>query len=114
MRLLFTAALVVAAAAAPGVLGAAPPPPALSITDRQPVTVHGVGFKSGEWVRVTVLATGSGTSRIRASGAGAFSVAFPRFSLGPCMSAQISAVGSRGTVAALKLPRRACMPAKQP
>jgi hypothetical protein len=114
MRLLVVAALVVAAAAAPGVLGAAPPPPALSLTDRQPVTVHGVGFKSGEWVRVTVLATGSGTSRIRASRAGGFSVTFPRLAFGPCAGGQISAVGSRGTIAALKLPRRACMPAKQP
>jgi hypothetical protein len=114
VKLLLTSALVAAAAAAPSMLAAAPPAPALSVAGTQPVAVRGAHFLPHEWVRVTVLAKGSHTARPHASGTGTFTVTFPGLLLGACAGLQVRAVGSRGSVATLKLPRRACMPAKSP
>jgi hypothetical protein len=114
VKLLLAGTWVVLAGAVPSALVAAPPTPALSVSVRQPVAVRGTHFAPREWVRVTVLLNGSHTARAHASGTGAFSVTFPDLSLGPCGGLQISATGARGSVATLKLPQRACMPAKTP
>jgi hypothetical protein len=114
VKLLLAGTLTVAAVAAPSVFAAAAPTPALSISMRQPVAVRGAHFAPRESVRVIVLLNGSHTVRAHASGTGSFSVTFPNLSLGPCGGLQISATGARGSVATLKLPQRACMPAKNP
>jgi hypothetical protein len=45
---------------------------------------------------------------------GSFIISFPNLTVGPCGGFQVRAVGTRSSVVWLKLPQRACMPAKSP
>jgi hypothetical protein len=99
------------ALAAPAV--AAAPTPALRLVANQPLTVRGVHFKSHERVRVTQhVDTATRSKLVRATAKGTFKVTFAvPLAMDPCLeSIRVTAVGGRGSVAALKLPQRACPP----
>jgi hypothetical protein len=113
MRLSIATALVVAAAAAAGAQ-AATPPPGLSIAATKPLTIRGTHFPAREWIRVTVASTGAQTTRAWVNATGSFIISFPNLTVGPCGGFQVRAVGTRSSVVWLKLPQRACMPAKSP
>jgi len=88
--------------------------PALRLVSDQPLTVRGVHFKAHERVRVTEhLESAKRTKVVRATSTGAFTVTFDTsMPLDPCLeSIRVTAVGGRGSDAALKLPQRACPPA---
>jgi hypothetical protein len=92
---------------------AAGPPPALRLASMQPLTVRGVHFKSHERVRVTEHAGAAKRSKlVRATATGTFKVTFVvPTAIDPCLeSVSITAVGGRGSAAAVKLPQRACPP----
>lgn len=92
---------------------AAGPVPALRLITTQPLTVRGVHFKSHERVRVTQhVDTSKRTKLVRATVTGTFKVTFAvPTAIDPCLeSVRVTAVGARGSEAALKLPQRACPP----
>jgi hypothetical protein len=92
---------------------AAGPVPALRLVTAQPLTVRGVHFKPHERVRVTShLDTSKRTKLVNATSAGTFKVRFAvPMAIDPCLeSVRVTAVGARGSEAALKLPQRACPP----
>jgi hypothetical protein len=94
---------------------AAGPPPSLHLVTTEPLTVRGAHFRSHERVRVTEhVNTAKRTLIVRASATGAFRVVFsPPYSVDPCVeSLRVTAVGGRGSNAALKFPQRACPPAR--
>jgi hypothetical protein len=107
--LVVAAALALAAPAA-----AAGPTPTLRLVVSQPLTVRGVHFKSHERVRVTEhVGSDRHWKLVRATTAGTFKVTFAdATAIDPCLeSVRLTAVGGRGSTAALKLPQRACPPA---
>jgi hypothetical protein len=90
------------------------PAPALRLVTTQPLTVRGAHFKSHERVRVTQHIDTSKLSKlVRATATGTFKVTFAApMAIDPCLeSISVTAVGARGSAAALKLPQRACPPA---
>jgi hypothetical protein len=98
--------------AVPAMAGA--PAPALRLVAKDPLTVRGAHFKAHERVRVTAyVAAAKYSKRVRATTVGAFKVSFDvPTAFDPCVeSLRITAVGARGSDAALKLPQRACPPA---
>jgi hypothetical protein len=94
-------------------VGPAPPPavsatPAISLIERQPLTLAGSHFLAGESVVVTaILRGGEESQRAEASPAGSFTVTFDG-AIDPC-SLEAEAVGAGGSRAALKLPDRMCL-----
>jgi hypothetical protein len=75
----------------------------LSVTDRSPFTVHGLGFSAGERVRVVVTAASGGTTRWVTSGSrGGLIVHFPGVKLGRCPAYVVRAYGARGSRASLR------------
>lgn len=104
--------VVFAALALAGAAGAGAPRPSLAIVDRQPVVVRGAHFGARELVRVTALANGTQTLRVRATQGGTFVATFRGVALGRCAGLRIRAVGARGHVAAVKLPLPACLPVR--
>ena len=113
MKLPVATALVVAALGAVAAQAAAPPP-GLSIAASRPLTIRGLHFPARQWVRVTVASTSTHTARRWVNATGSFTATFPNLTFGPCTGMQVRAVGTRGTVAWLKIPQRACMPANTP
>lgn len=104
-----SAAVLLAAGA-----GSAVAPPTLTLASRQPVAVTGAHFRAGELVRVVATSDGVWSARVRADVRGRFAVDFPAVVVSRCSGLQIRAVGARGSVAALKLPLPACLPARNP
>lgn len=87
--------------------------PALRLVTTEPLTVRGVHFKSHERVRVTQhVDTTKHSKVVRATSTGTFRVTFTASTpIDPCLeSVSVTAVGGRGSSAALKLPQRACPP----
>jgi hypothetical protein len=81
--------------------------PRLRLTSMSPVRVAGTRFVHGERVRVRY---GTSLRVVRASPAGSFVAQFT-VSADPCNGpVLITAVGTRGDTAAIKLPERACPP----
>lgn len=76
-----------------------------------PLAVHGRGFHAREHVRVTI---GARADTVVATRDGTFVAPFPGFTISRCGAVLIRAVGSKGTTAALKIPRPACLPARTP
>ena len=77
--------------------------PRLTLKSARPVTtIVGTGFKGGELVRLT----GLGTTRVRASARGSFTVRLRKAS--PCSGLSITAVGSRGSRTALSVSELLC------
>lgn len=85
--------------------------PRLAVVDRAPLTIAGSGFLAGERVSVVVV-TGYGARRARVvANRGRFSVTFRLASTGCGTAWMARAVGSRGSVAALRLgPASPCVP----
>jgi hypothetical protein len=112
------ATLAASAAAAlalvPAVPAAQPPPARLTLTSRTPVVVRGDAFRAYEAVRLTVVAKTTSAFRVRANGRGIFTVTARGVTLSRCGAFYVRAVGAGGSVAALKLPLPACMPAQNP
>jgi hypothetical protein len=111
MTRLVLVAAVAAALAAPAAGALAP---SLKLTATKPLTVAGTHFRPHEHVTVTVAATERLVRRVTATRRGTFDVELGDAALGRCGGLSISASGSGGSRAALKLPRPACMPAKTP
>jgi hypothetical protein len=113
MRVFLIAVACSALALAGPALAARPAPPALRLVMTQPLTVWGLHFKSHERVRVTEqIGMDKRLKLVRASATGAFKVTFAApIVIDPCLeSVRVTAVGARGSDAAVKLPQRACPP----
>lgn len=84
---------------------------ALRLADREPLLLKGSRFFSGERVRVVVTVDGRRHARrIRASRAGTFTATFAEAHLDRCAGFLATAVGERGSRAALKQPQPLCPP----
>lgn len=101
--------ILLAALALAGTAAATSAPPRLAVTVRTPTLVlRGSGFHARE--RVTLTA-GSTVAHIRATRLGSFTID-TGIALSRCTGAIVRAVGTAGSVALLKLPQPACMPAR--
>ena len=101
-------ALLAAVLAAPA--SAVAPRPRLTLVKIDPVVVAGAHFRPLGVVKVTIYVDPTVTLSAKASRAGTFRLAFARVALGPCGgSAHVQAIGARGQVAALAIPRASCM-----
>jgi hypothetical protein len=79
--------------------------PHVSVTDESPFTVRGMGFSSGEHVRVVVHARNH-VSRMAITGVrGGFLVRLPAVKLGSCPRYGVTATGNRGSRASFKVVR---------
>ncbi len=109
VAVLLAAALVSAAATT---AASTQPKPRLTLVATAPLTVIGTNFRSRERVRViAIVGAERETRRTRASSSGTFRVAFSEaVRLDRCLGIFVSAVGSGGSRAALKLPQPACPP----
>jgi hypothetical protein len=105
------AAVLLAALALAGAAAATSSPPRLTVATRTPtLVVRGSGFHARERVTVTASAT---VLHVRATRLGSFTLD-TGVALSRCSGAVVRAVGSMGSIALLKLPQPACMPAKSP
>jgi hypothetical protein len=88
----------------------------LHLVKLAPFTVRGSGFHSREHVKVTLVFRTTEVRRVTASKAGAFVARFDEsVQLSRCnIGFSVRAIGGRGTNAALKIPRPACIPARSP
>jgi hypothetical protein len=84
--------------------------PALRLVRPAPLELRATGFRSGELVRLRVLAPKPASRRASANAAGAFSASFPAVSIDRCSVLAIVAVGARGSRASLKRPAVYCPP----
>ena len=84
--------------------------PSLSLLNRHPVVLRGLGFRAGEKIRVTMTTTIAATRAriVYASTRGAFTVRFTNLSIPRCGGAYARARGNTGSVATLKIPLPAC------
>jgi hypothetical protein len=96
--------------------GAARPPASLHLVKLAPLTVGGTGFRPAERIRVTLVFGTTEVRRVIAGKTGRFVARFDDdVQLSRCnIRFAVSAAGARGTNAALKIPRPACMPARSP
>jgi hypothetical protein len=95
--------VVFAATGAPGVASRSERP-RLATLDLAPVTVRGVYFRAREQVRVVLRVNGDVYSRrITTTVRGRFVVRYVSVTAGQCMPYTISAVGSKGSRASLKV-----------
>jgi hypothetical protein len=101
--------LVVLVAVAAAVAGTA----RLQVTAQAPFTVHGVGFAAGERVNIVVRAAGRHVKVVTASEDGTFTVRFD-VSLGVCPAYTVSATGSRGSRALVRLIGECAHPGSSP
>jgi hypothetical protein len=109
VRLLTIAALAIALAA--GLAQAQPGrKPVLRLVDTAPLTVRGLYFEHSERVRVQVRGTSTLTRRVRTSARGAFTAVFKTAGLSRCDAFVITARGTKGDQAYLKLAPMECAP----
>ncbi len=85
----------------------------LEVSARAPFTVHGVGFAPGERVTIVAQAAGRHVKVVTAGEDGTFTVRFD-ISLGVCPAYIVSAVGSRGSRASMRLVRECAYPGSPP
>lgn len=105
MRILLATALIALGA----VTAANATSPTLRLVDRSPLLVRGSGFKAGEHVRVWLVLTTSRRYRDTLAGAaGGFTVRFTVTPLQCPFLRSLTATGSKGSRAALKLPPSMC------
>lgn len=88
--------------------------PRLAVAKRSPLVIRGVGFRSRELVTVSVRANQPIVKRVRSTPAGAFGANMGTVVVDHCSALFVRAVGNEGSEAILKLPRPACMPARNP
>ncbi|TMK61838.1 MAG: hypothetical protein E6G60_10170 [Actinobacteria bacterium] len=113
-RLVLTGLAVAAIGAASPAVGARAHPALRLARGTDALVVYGTGFYANERVRVTVVATSQNTQVVRTRAAGAFAARFGAASANPCDAVTVQAVGRRGDRALLKIPPRACIPARSP
>jgi hypothetical protein len=110
VKLLSVAALAIALVAA-GLAQAQPArKPILRLVDTAPLTVRGLYFEHGERVRVQVRGALTLTRRVRTSARGAFTVVFKAADLSGCDAFVVTARGTKGDQAYLKLAPMECNP----
>jgi hypothetical protein len=94
--------LAVAALLLTAGVSAASAHPRMQLVRMHPLTVQGRNFRGGERVRVVLrMATGRTVRRVRATGAGRFTVRFRGAHPGPCTRFSVVATGRRGSLAIL-------------
>jgi hypothetical protein len=88
----------------------------LSTPAMKPVAVHGARFGPAERVTVRIAAAGAVRVHVvRATAAGTFTTVFTAVSLERCSPYFVTARGSRGSIATLRLsPFRGCAPLRHP
>ena len=86
--------------------GAAPARPALTLVDRDPLTVRGVAFRPNERVKLLVT-PGPVTRRARAGVRGGFRVSLG-FTPGRCDDVVVQAIGEHGSRAMVDVIRPDC------
>ena len=83
----------------------------MTAVSSHPLTIEGVFFKAGE--RVVVTAEVKDVLQVKrtvvATRSGTFQVTFENLTFGRCAQPTVSASGSRGSKATLKIPRMACL-----
>lgn len=100
MRLRLLVAALAAALTVGGTSAAAgAPAPRLRVLDLTPVTVHGLGFRPGERVRVVLASDGRQTRTLRAGNSGSFVIRFGTLYAQLCTAFHLQATGSSGSVA---------------
>jgi hypothetical protein len=99
------ASIIVLVAVAAAVAGTA----RLQVTARAPFTLHGVGFVPAERITIVVQTAERHVKVVTASQDGAFTVRFD-VSFGVCPAYTVSATGSRGSRASLRLVRECAYP----
>jgi hypothetical protein len=83
----------------------------LRLLQTKPLALRGTGFRPGESVRVTLLASIKRTSRRATAGPnGSFKVSFPRGAAEGCSLQIAHAVGSEGSRASVRVGRAPCPP----
>jgi hypothetical protein len=85
----------------------------LEVRAQAPFTVHGVGFAPGERVTIVAQAAGRHVKVVTAGEDGTFTVQFD-VSLGVCPAYIISATGSHGSRASVRLVRECAYPGSSP
>jgi hypothetical protein len=90
------------------------PRPTLRLLERQPLVVRGQHFKAGEHVTVALVSREERSLPVTANGDGSFTISFGDVEITRCEAFAVSARGSRGSRAALKLPQPLCLPASAP
>ena len=85
----------------------------LQVTASAPFTVYGVGFAPGERVTIVAQAAGRHVMVVTAGEDGTFTVRFD-VSLGVCPAYIVTATGSRGSRASLRLVRECAYPGSPP
>ena len=105
LPLLILAALVLPA-------GSAATGPRLSLDDRAPFTVRGLGFAPHEKVKVVVSIKSSATRWTTAGQRGGFLLRFPTLELGYCQGYVIRATGSKGSRTMLRVTPECPLPAE--
>jgi hypothetical protein len=114
MRLACSLVALAAALFAGGATGASQTPK-LRIAVELPLTVTGTAFRASELVRVRAIGTfGSKSLRVRTTAAGRLRARFAKLSGDPCTLRRVTAVGTRGSRAVLRLPPGACQPPEGP
>jgi hypothetical protein len=93
--------LALAALALPA--GSAATTPKLSVTDRSPFTIKGVGFAPREHIRIVVnAADGTTTKWGNAGSGGGIAMQLPGVKLGRCSAYVVRAFGAKGSRAVLR------------
>jgi hypothetical protein len=110
VRLWITLLASVAALAA-GVEAAASTRATLQLVDRQPIVLKGRYFHPQERVRVTLEMLVTRVKYVRAGSNGSFTVTFTGLNMPHCGGVFARARGTQGSVATLKIPLPACLPA---
>ena len=110
-RLLLTLFLA-AALVAPASLGATAP--TLRIVHTKPFVVSGAHFRAHERVVVTLDTATRHLRRVVTDASGSFLADFGVIAFGRCAGFGLSAVGASGDRAVAKIPRPACIPARNP
>jgi hypothetical protein len=77
--------------------------PTLSLDNRAPFTVRGLGFAPHEQVKVVVSIKSTATRWTSAGPRGGFLLRFPALKLGYCQGYAIRATGSKGSRSILKV-----------
>ena len=92
-----------------GATSAAAAAPMLRLADQSPLVVRGSGFKAGEHVRVWLVLTTSRRYHDTVAGVrGGFTVRFTLTPLQCPFARSVTATGTKGSRAALKLPQSMC------
>jgi len=76
--------------------------PALRLSDDMPMTLRGTGFRSGEHVKVTVVAGKRAVHWVWAGSSGGFLARFQGMDANACRGSSAIAVGDHGSYAAFK------------